>query len=128
MINEIYTGSERRQALRIKFEGTGEIRCQAAGGLVLAEPCSFINLSENGACLKAPVPLNENTELALHFKLPGLLNISLRSTARVVWCLLQPEEKCYLIGVTFRLIKAMELTALRSFILIQNKKGNILQS
>lgn len=128
MINEIYTGSERRQILRIKFEGTGEIRCQASGGSVCAETCSFINLSEKGACLKAPISLNENTELALRFKLPGLLNISLRSTARVVWCLLQPEEKCYLIGVTFCSIKVMELTALRSFILIQNKKGNVFES
>ncbi|MBI5555585.1 MAG: PilZ domain-containing protein [Elusimicrobia bacterium] len=128
MINEIYTGTERRQTLRIKFEGSGEIRCQTSGDSMLAETCSFINLSEKGACLKAPIPLNENTELALHFKLPGLLNINLNSTAKVIWCLLQPEEKCYLIGVTFHSIKAMELTALRSFILIQNKKGNILQS
>ncbi len=128
MINEIYTGSERRQTVRIKFEGTGEIRCQAYGGSTCAETCRFINLSEKGACLKAPISLNENAELALHFKLPGLLNISLRSTAKVVWCLLQPEENCYLIGVTFCSIKAMDLTALRSFILIQNKKGNILQS
>lgn len=127
MINEVYTGTERRQALRIRFEGTGEIKCQASGGSECAETCIFINLSERGACLKCPIPLNENSELALHFKLPGLLNINLHSTAKVVWCLLQPEEKCYLVGVTFNSIKAMELTALRSFILIQNKKGNVFQ-
>ncbi|MDD5132173.1 MAG: PilZ domain-containing protein [bacterium] len=126
MITEVFSGTERRQALRIKFDGQGEIKGKSMDGLVHAITCHFLNLSEGGACLKTNVPVTENSELNLNFKLPGLLNMHLSSTATVVWCILQPEEQCYLVGIAFRSFKATELTALRSFIYIQNKRGNVL--
>lgn len=128
MINEMYTGTERRQTLRIKFEGQGEIISKKIDGSVCAVTGHFVSLSEEGACLKTNIHFTENSELDLNFRLPGLLNIRLHSMAKVVWCILQPEEQCYLTGIAFRSFKAIELIALRSFIFIQNKRGNVFQS
>lgn len=124
MVSETYTGPDRRQAFRIKYEGQGQISGKASDGLMHAENVNFVNLSEGGACLKTSLSFPEGTELNLTFKLPGLLNIFLRTKIKVVWCTLYPMERCYLLGLAFSSpLAPFDLTALRSFILSESKKG-----
>ena len=124
MVSETYTGPDRRQTFRIKYEGQGQLSGKGSDGLMHAESVSFVNLSEGGACLKTSLCFGEGSELNLSFKLPGLLNIFLRTKIKVVWCTLYPMERCYLLGLSFvGALAPFDLTALRSFILSESKKG-----
>jgi hypothetical protein len=124
MVSETYTGPDRRQTLRIKYEGSGQISGKATDGLMHAETVHFVNMSEGGACLKTAIPFPDGADPSLTFKIPGLLNIFVRARTKVVWCTLYPTERCYLLGVQFGPLQPYDLTALRSFILTETKKGN----
>ncbi|MBI5554397.1 MAG: PilZ domain-containing protein [Elusimicrobia bacterium] len=119
MASETYTGPDRRSAPRIKYEGPAQLAGKSTDSLMHSERCFFVNLSEGGCCLKSPVSFNDGSELSITFKLPGLLNIFICSTVKVIWCALYPVERCYLIGLAFGQLNPYDLTALRSFIMIE---------
>jgi c-di-GMP-binding flagellar brake protein YcgR len=124
MVSETYTGSDRRRVPRIKYEGQAQIAGKSPDGIMHSEVCYFVNLSEGGCCVKSPLGFNEGAELSITFKLPGLLNIFIRSTVKVIWCTLYPVERCYLLGLSFSQLNSYDLTALRSFIMteVRNQK------
>jgi hypothetical protein len=124
MVSETYTGPDRRRVPRIKYEGQSQIAGKGSDGIMHSELCYFVNLSEGGACLKSPIDYHDGSELSITFKLPGLLNIFVRTTAKVIWCTLYPVERCYLLGLAFGQLNSYDLTALRSFIMteVRNKK------
>ncbi|MDD5132171.1 MAG: PilZ domain-containing protein [bacterium] len=124
MVSEIYTGPDRRRVSRIKYEGPAQVAGKGHDGIMHSELCSFVNLSENGCCVKAPIGFNDGVELSITFKLPGLLNIFVRSTVKVIWCTLYPMERCYLLGLAFGQLNSYDLTAVRSFIMteVRNQK------
>ena len=124
MVSEIYTGTERRRVPRIKYEGQSQVAGKGTDGIMHAELCLFVNLSESGCCVKSPISFNEGSELNITFKLPGLLNIFVRCTVKVVWCTLYPVERCYLLGLAFGQLSSYDLTALRSFILTEVRNKN----
>jgi c-di-GMP-binding flagellar brake protein YcgR len=121
---ESYIGYERRQAIRIKFEKEGQLRSQGNSGQERIEVCGFVNLSEGGACLRVDSPYGANSELSVNFRLPGLLNIFVNATVKVVWCVRRPRESCYLLGVTFSSFNSLERNTLRAFIYTEAKKNN----
>ena len=124
MQTESYIGYERRQAIRIKFDKEGQLKSQGDAGQDRTISCGFINLSEGGACLKVDSPYTANSELTINFRLPGLLNIYVNATAKVVWCIKRPRESCYLLGVTFSSFNSLERNTLRAFIYTEAKKSN----
>ena len=124
MVSETYTGPDRRRVSRIKYEGQAQVAGKGQDGIMHSELCSFVNLSESGCCVKAPIGFNDGVELSITFKLPGLLNIFVRSTVKVIWCTLYPMERCYLLGLAFGQLNSYDLTAVRSFIMteVRNQK------
>lgn len=124
MSSETYTGPDRRRAARIKYEGQSQLAGKSSDGMMRSETCFFVNLSEGGCCVKAPVGFNDGAELSITFKLPGLLNIFIRSTVKVIWCALYPVERCYLLGLAFSRLNPYDLTALRSFIMAEVRNKN----
>lgn len=124
MVSEKYTGPERRRVPRIKYAGQAQIAGKATDGIMHSEVCFFVNLSEGGCCIKSPVSFNDGSGLSITFKLPGLLNIFVRSTVKVIWCALYPVERCYLLGLAFGQLSPYDLTALRSFIQTEVRNNN----
>ncbi len=124
MVSETYNGLDRRRVPRIKYEGQSQIAGKGPDGIMHSEMCGFVNLSENGCCVKSPIGFSEGTELNITFKLPGLLNIFVRSTVKVTWSTLYPVERCYLLGLAFGQLKPYDLTAVRSFIQTEVRNKN----
>jgi PilZ domain len=124
MVSETYTGPDRRRLPRIKYEGQSQLAGKGTDGIMHSELCSFVNLSEGGGCVKSPVSFNDGSEVSITFKIPGLLNIFIRSTAKVVWCTIYPMERCYLLGLSFGRLSPYDLTAVRSFIQTEVRNKN----
>lgn len=124
MVSETYTGPNRRRIPRVKYEGQSQLAGKGTDGIMHSESCFFVNLSEGGCCIKSPVSFNDGSELSITFKLPGLLNIFIRSTVKVIWCILYPVERCYLLGLAFGHLNSYDLTALRSFIMTEVRNKN----
>jgi hypothetical protein len=125
MASELYTGPDRRKVPRIKYEGQSQVVGKGSDGIMHSELCLFVNLSESGCCVKSPISYNDGAELSITFKLPGLLNIFIRCTVKVIWSILYPVERCYLLGLAFGQLNSYDLTAVRSFIQaeVRNKNG-----
>lgn len=128
MTHETYTGPERRQAPRVRFTNAGQMSISAVQGHAGNETITFVNLSESGACVKTTARLKPGFEMIVDFTLPGLLAIQCKTKAKVVWTSMYAGEKGYLTGIIFGSLSPFALTALRTFLLQESKKGTEIKS
>ncbi len=89
------SGAERRRHVRRQpLDGvTGEV---LRGGA--SEPAAVVDLSEGGACVESPWPLEVGDGLTLRLLNRTCLG-SLIAAARVAWC--EPAGACYRLGCQF---------------------------